>query len=188
MFRPPLLVLIIGALLTSSILASLAQPSEAEAKATFEKLGCIACHTSGGIAPPWDEVVSIFRNAAGRYASLDDFVRSEISERVKRKLGIEVKSWDELFATMAQLSGKQRGDPGVRVVESYLASLLGVKAETPTPETPKPTPTPTTTPTPTPIEAVRGEERLTWGVVLAVAAIVVIVLGALVAALIVIRR
>jgi cytochrome c len=79
MIRALLLVSVIGALLTSSILASLAQPSEAEAKSAFERLGCTACHMSGGIASPWDGVVSMFRSASGKYPSLDEFVRAEIS-------------------------------------------------------------------------------------------------------------
>jgi cytochrome c551/c552 len=124
MIRVLLLVSVIGALLTSSILASLAQPSEAEAKSAFERLGCTACHVRGSIAPPWDEMVSMFRSAAGKYPNLDEFVKAEISQRVKARVGAEPKSWDELFTVMAGYVGKKPDDPSVKVVESYLASLL----------------------------------------------------------------
>ena len=187
MIRALLLVSVIGALLTSSILASLAQPSEAEAKSAFERLGCTACHMSGGIVPPWDGVVSMFRSASGKYPSLDEFVRAEISQRVKAKVGAEPKSWDELFTVMAGYVGKKPDDPNVRVVESYLASLLQAPGVT-TPPTTLTTPTsPPQVTTPAP-EAVRGGERLTWGVILAVVAIVIIVLGALIVGLLVMRR
>jgi len=187
MIRALLLVSVIGALLISSILASLAQPSEAEAKSAFERLGCTACHMSGGIASPWDGVVSMFRSASGKYPSLDEFVRAEISQRVKAKVGAEPKSWDELFTVMAGYVGKKPDDPNVRVVESYLASLLQAPGAT-TPPTTLTTPTsPPQVTTPAP-EAVRGGERLTWGVILAVVAIVIIVLGALIVGLLVMRR
>ncbi|MDT7865938.1 MAG: hypothetical protein RRE21_03310 [Desulfurococcales archaeon] len=187
MIRALLLVSVIGALLTSSILASLAQPSEAEAKSAFERLGCTACHMSGGIVPPWDGVVSMFRSASGKYPSLDEFVRAEISQRVKAKVGAEPKSWDELFTVMAGYVGKKPDDPNVRVVESYLASLLQAPgaATPPTTLTTPTSPPQVTTPAP---EAVRGGERLTWGVILAVVAIVIIVLGALIVGLLVMRR
>jgi len=187
MIRALLLVSVIGALLTSSILASLAQPSEAEAKSAFERLGCTACHMSGGIVPPWDGVVSMFRSASGKYPSLDEFVRAEISQRVKAKVGAEPKSWDELFTVMAGYVGKKPDDPNVKVVESYLASLLQAPGVT-TPPTTLTTPTsPPQVTTPAP-EAVRGGERLTWGVILSVVAIVIIVLGALIVGLLVMRR
>jgi cytochrome c551/c552 len=185
MIRALLLVSVIGALLTSSILASLAQPSEAEAKSAFERLGCTACHMSGGIAHPWNEVVSKFRSASGKYPSLDEFVRAEISQKVKAKVGAEPKSWDELFTVMAGYVGKKPDDPNVKVVESYLASLLQAPGATTPPTATPTTPPQVTTPAP---EAVRGGERLTWGVILAVVAIVIIVLGALIVGLLVMRR
>jgi len=86
------LFLAVGALLISSILASLAQPSEVEAKSAFERLNCIGCHARGSIVPHWDEVVSMFRSAAGKYPNLDEFVKTEVSQRVKAKVGAEPKS------------------------------------------------------------------------------------------------
>jgi cytochrome c551/c552 len=184
------LFLAVGVLLISSILASLAQPSEVEAKSAFERLGCTGCHARGSIAPPWDEVVSMFRSAAGKYPNLDEFVKAEVSQRVKAKLPDEPKSWDELFTVMARYVGKNPDDPNVKVVESFLASLLQAPGAT-TPPTVTPTSPPqVTTPqatTPAP-EAVRGGERLTWGVILAAVAIAVIVLGALIVGLLVVRR
>jgi heme-binding NEAT domain protein len=88
---------------------------------------------------------------------------------------------------MAGYVGKKPDDPNVRVVESYLASLLQAPGAT-TPPTTLTTPTsPPQVTTPAP-EAVRGGERLTWGVILAVVAIVIIVLGALIVGLLVMRR
>jgi hypothetical protein len=52
-------------------------------------------HMSGGIAHPWNEVVSKFRSASGKYPSLDEFVRAEITQRVKTKIGADTRSWDE---------------------------------------------------------------------------------------------
>jgi len=174
---------LLGLMLASTAsLVVLGQPSEAEAKSAFERLGCTVCHRSGGIGEPWEEIVSHFKASAGKYASLDDFVKAEISAEVKERLGRDARTWDELFTVMAQNVGKSRDDPGVRTVENYLASLLGF---TPAPGTPT-TPTPAT-PTP-PAEVVRGEERLTWGVILAIVVIAVIVLGALVVGLIVMRH
>jgi hypothetical protein len=91
---------------------------------------------------------------------------------------------------MARYVGKNPDDPNVKVVESFLASLLQAPGAT-TPPTVTPTSPPqVTTPqatTPAP-EAVRGGERLTWGVILAAVAIAVIVLGALIVGLLVVRR
>ena len=174
MFRVLLLVPLVGALLLSSILASLAQPTEAEAKSVFEGLGCIACHRSGGIADSWDEIVSEFRASAGRYASLDEYVRAEVSQEVKNKLGQDVNSWSDLFRVMSQLTGRSPDDPGVKTVESYLASLLGAQA----PEVTQPPETPVT-PTPTP----PTEERAVGVsfIVAAVVALVIVVAVALIA-------
>jgi cytochrome c551/c552 len=190
MIRALLLVSVIGALLTSSILASLAQPSEAEAKSAFERLGCTTCHRSGGIGNSWDEIVSRYKALAGKHASLDEFVEAEVYQKVKSMLGVEVRSWNELFKTMAGYVGKKPDDPNVNVVQSYLASLLQAPGAA-TPPTTLTTPTSPMSPlqvtTPAP-EAVRGEERLTWGVILSVVAIVIIVLGALIVGLLVMRR
>jgi len=121
---------------------------------------------------------------------LDEFVKAEVSQRVKARVGDEPKSWDELFTVMAGYVGRKPDDPSVKVVESFLASLL----QAPGARTP-PTVTPTSPPqvatpqarTPAP-EADVGGERLTWGVILAAVAIAVIVLGALIVGLLVVRR
>jgi cytochrome c551/c552 len=190
MIRALLLVSVIGALLTSSILASLAQPSEAEAKSAFQRIGCTTCHRSGGIGNSWDEIVSRYKALAGKHDSLDEFVEAEVYQKVKRSLGVEVRSWNELFTTMVGYVGKRPDDPNLNVVQSYLASLLQAP-EAATPPTTLTTPMPPMSPpqvtTPAP-EAVRGEESLTWGVILSVVAIVIIVSGALIVGLLVIRR
>jgi len=166
---------LLGLMLASTAsLVVLGQPTEAEAKSVFEGLGCIACHRSGGIAKSWDEIVSKYRASAGRYASLDEYVRAEVSQEVKNKLGQDVNSWSDLFRVMSQLTGKSPDDPGVKTVESYLASLLGAQA----PEVTQPPETPVT-PTPTP----PAEERAVGVsfIVAAVVALVIVVAVALIA-------
>jgi cytochrome c551/c552 len=173
------LLVLMGVSLLGVILAStaslvvLSQPSEAEAKSAFERLGCIACHRAGGVpARPWDEIVSHFKASAGKYASLDEFVKAEVAEEVKKRGYGEVGSWSELFERMAMFSGKRPDDPGVKTVESFLASLLGVQAPGATPPT-TPTitipPQVTTPPATTPVEE-RGFSFL----VVALAALVIV--------------
>jgi hypothetical protein len=147
------LLVLMGVSLLGVILAStaglvvLGQPSEAEAKSAFERLGCTACHRSGGIGNSWDEIVSRYKALAGKHASLDEFVEAEVYQKVKRSLGVEVRSWDELFQKMAQYSGKRPDDPGVKTVQSFLASLLEAQApEATTPPTTLTTPPQVTTP------------------------------------------
>jgi cytochrome c551/c552 len=190
------LLVLIGVSLLGVILAStaslvvLSQPSEAEAKSVFEGLGCIACHRSGGIGNSWDEIVSRYKALAGKHASLDEFVEAEVYQKVKSMLGVEVRSWSELFKTMVGYVGKKPDDPNLNVVQSYLASLLQApEAATPpttltTPMSPM-SPPQVTTPAP---EAFRGGERLTWGVILAVVVTVITVFGALIVGLLVMRR
>ena len=174
------LLVLMGVSLLGVILAStaslvvLSQPSEAEAKSVFEGLGCIACHRAGGVpARPWDEIVSHFKASAGKYASLDEFVKAEVAEEVKKRGYGEVRSWSELFEKMAMFSGKRPDDPGVKTVEIFLASLLGVQAPgaTSPPTTPTITipPQVTTPPATTPVE-----ERGVSFLVAALAALVIV--------------
>ncbi len=167
-------VSLLGVILASTAsLVVLGQPSEAEAKSAFERLGCIACHRAGGIpARPWDEIVSHFKASAGKYASLDEFVKAEVAEEVKKRGYGEVRSWSELFERMAMLSGKRPDDPGVKTVESFLASLLGFQAPGATPPTTPTTPPPATTPV---------EERGVSFLVAALAALVIVAAIVLVA-------
>jgi cytochrome c551/c552 len=171
------LLVLMGVSLLGVILAStaslvvLGQPSEAEAKSAFERLGCIACHRSGGIGNSWDEIVSRYKALAGKHDSLDEFVEAEVYQKVKRMLGVEVRSWSELFKTMAQYSGKRPDDPNVNVVQSYLASLLGVQAPgaTTPPTTPTTPPQVMTPPATTPVE-----ERGVSFLVAALAALIIV--------------
>ncbi len=165
-------VSLLGVILASTAsLVVLGQPSEAEAKSAFERLGCIACHRAGGIpARPWDEIVSHFKASAGKYASLDEFVKAEVAEEVKKRGYGEVRSWSELFEKMAMFSGKRPDDPGVKTVESFLASLLGVQVPGATPPTTPTTPPQVTTPpATTPVE-----ERGVSFLVAALAALVIV--------------
>jgi len=164
----------------SALLSVYAQPSENEARRAFEGLGCTSCH-NGQVASRWDEIVSHFKSWGGKYASLDEAVRAEVTY-----FGMKFNSFDELMKTMATNVGRQPSDPQVVLVRDFLVSLFEAGEATPT--TPQPT-TPQTPPTtPGVTEGVRGGERLGWGVILAAIAIAAIVLGALVAALIVVRR
>ena len=172
------LLVLMGVSLLGVILAStaslvvLGQPSEAEAKSAFERLGCIACHRSGGIGNSWDEIVSRYKALAGKHASLDEFVEAEVYQKVKSMLGVEVRSWDELFQKMAQYSGKRPDDPDVKTVQSFLASLL-LGAQEPGTTTPPTTlttpPQVTTPPATTPVEE-RGVSLL----VAALAALIIV--------------
>ena len=189
------LLVLIGVSLLGVILASttslvvLGQPSEAEAISAFQRLGCTTCHRSGGIGNSWDEIVSRYKALAGKHASLDEFVEAEVYQKVKRSLGVEVRSWSELFKTMVGYVGKKPDDPNLNVVQSYLASLLQAP-EAATPPTTLTTPmspmSPPQVATPDP-EAFRGGERLTWGVILAVVVTAIIVLGALIVGLLLMR-
>ena len=167
---------LLGLMLASTAsLVVLGQPTEAEVRSVFEGLGCIACHRSGGIAKSWDEIVSRYRDSTGRYASLDEFVKAEVSQEVKNKLGQDVNSWSDLFRVMSQLAGKSPDDPSIKTVQSYLASLLGAQApEVTPPETPV---TPTPTPTPPTEERAVGVSFI----VAAVVALVIVVAVALIA-------
>jgi len=172
------LLVLMGVSLLGVILAStaglvvLGQPSEAEARSSFERLGCIACHRAGGVpARPWDEIVSHFKASAGKYASLDEFVKAEVAEEVKKRGYGEVRSWSELFEKMAMFAGKRPDDPGVKTVESFLASLLGAQAPgaTTPPTTLTTPPQVTTPPATTPVE-----ERGVSFLVAALAALIIV--------------
>jgi hypothetical protein len=134
-------------------------------------MGCIACHRAGGVpARPWDEIVSHFKASAGKYAGLDEFVKAEVAEEVKKRGYGEVRSWSELFERTAMFAGKRPDDPGVKTVESFLASLLGVQAPgATTPTTPMTPPQVTTPPATTPVE-----ERGVSFLVAALAALVIV--------------
>jgi hypothetical protein len=120
---------------------------------------------------------------------LDEFVKAEVSQRVKARVGDEPKSWDELFTVMAGYVGRKPDDPNVKVVESFLASLLQAPGATTPPRVTPMSPPQVTTPqarTPAP-EADGGGERLTWGAILVAVVTAVIVLGALIVGLLVVR-
>lgn len=177
------LVLIISAMLSIMVVTQ-AQPSESEAKSAFEKLGCTSCH-NGGVAKRWEDIVSNFKGYGSRYASLDEAIKAEVTY-----FGQRFNSFDELMKTMASNVGRQPGDPQVGIVRSYLEYLfnLGRTMTPPATTTPTPTTPPVTTTTTPEVTGVRGGERLTWGVVLAALAIAIIVLGALIVGLIVVRH
>jgi cytochrome c551/c552 len=172
------LLVLIGVSLLGVILASttslvvLGQPSEAEAISAFQRLGCTTCHRSGGIGNSWDQIVSRYKDLAGKYDNLDEFVMAEVYQQVKSMLGVEVRSWNELFTTMVGYVGKKPDDPNLKVVQSYLASLLGAQAAEATtpPTTPTTPPQVATPPATTPVE----ESGVSFLVVAALAALIIV--------------
>jgi hypothetical protein len=98
-------------------------------------------------------------------------VEAEVYQKVKSMLGVEVRSWSELFKTMAQYSGKKPDDPDVKTVQSFLASLLlGAQEPGATPPT-----TPATLPqVATPQVTTPAEERGVSFLVVALAALVIV--------------
>ncbi len=152
-------------------LTVLSQPTEAQAKDAFAKLGCTACH-NGKVAKTWDEIVARWKGLSGKYTSLNDFVKAEVTEEVKTRGYGEPKTWDELFILMSTFVGKKRED--TKIVEEYLASLLGIGA-TPTTPTPTPTPTPVTSPATPPAE----ERGVSFILAAVAAAILVLILVAI---------
>jgi hypothetical protein len=105
-------------------------------------------------------------------------VEAEVYQKVKRSLGVEVRSWNELFKTMVGYVGKKPDDPNLNVVQSYLASLLGAQAPeaTPPPTTPTTPPQITTPPATTPVE-----ERGVSFLVAALAALIIVAAAVLAA-------
>lgn len=180
------LTLAIAALISLALFSvfsslAVAQPTAEEARSTFEKLGCVSCH-NGAIAPAWDEMVSLVREWGQKYPSLDEAVREESRVREGfRNFGYQFDSWDEMMSQMARNVGKSPDDPDFFLVNQFLLSLVGVQPTTPT-ETITPT-----TPEETPPQVREAEEPFA-GVVLTALIIALIVIGAGVAAVILMRR
>ena len=125
------------------------QVTEDEARQLFQRLGCTSCHTSGGTAPPFDEVVAMIESWRGQYASIDEAVASEVVV-----FGQKYDSYDALMQAMASFTGKTLDD--IRPLYDYFLQVFqGQQAQPPSGETPGATATPTETAT-TPAET--GQE------------------------------
>jgi cytochrome c553 len=129
------------AILLLGIAASLAgvaaaQPTEDEAREVFQKLGCISCHMQGGSAKPFDEIVSLFQQWGGQYATIDEAVQKE----VKYFGGQTFDNYDQLMETMAMNVGRTMDDPDIQLLYDFFLNLFESSAGTPTA-------TATTTPT-----------------------------------------
>ena len=83
-----------------------AQLSVDQARALFEQLGCTSCHTKGGVASSWEEILRGISDWARRYPSLDEAVRSE----VEYFGGKRFNSFDELMEFMGRNVGASAAD------------------------------------------------------------------------------
>ena len=169
-----------------------AQPSEEEAKSKFEALGCTGCH-NGGVAPTWDDVVTMFKEWKNKYGSLDEAVKNEVNY-----FGQKFNTYDEMMSTMAGSSAAGTPDnPDFQVIDQYLRSLFeggatgtptetvtetGAETQT-TPQTETETTTPETTQTPTETATETGAPEVTetpkpkmgFGTIVGIAIIILIV-------------
>jgi len=171
-----------------------AQPSEDEAKAKFEALGCTGCH-NGGVAPTWDDVVAKFKEWKNKYGSLDDAVKNEVNY-----FGQKFNSYDEMMKTMAGNSAAGTPDnPDFQVIDQFLRSIFtggaGAPTETETATetgaqtttqtgagtttqetTQSPTQSPTETPTETGTPATETPKpRMGFGTIVGIAIVILIV-------------
>ncbi len=115
---------------------AVAQPTEDEAREIFQTLGCTSCHMQGGSAKPFDEIVSLFQQWGGQYATIDEAIQKE----VKYFGGQTFDSYDKLMETMAMNVGKTMDDPDIQLLNEFFLNLFESGAGTPTATT-----TPTTT-------------------------------------------
>ncbi len=155
------------AILLLGIAASLAgvaaaQPTVDEAREVFQTLGCTSCHMQGGSAKPFDEIVSLFQQWGGQYATIDEAIQKE----VKYFGGQTFDSYDKLMETMAMNVGKTMDDPDIQLLYEFFLNLFESGAGTPTATTPTTTETTgqtttttnaATTPTTSPVETTTTE-------------------------------
>ena len=170
--RIPLIIAVLSIILASGAVShTVAQISEQEAKGIFERIGCTNCH-GAGVAPSWDEVLSLLRDWATKYDSIDQAVASEVE-------GVAASSYAQLMQTMATFSGRSPDDPDVKKLEEFFLQVFqeaGGKAppaETTTPA--ETTPSPTTTPGPEQTPQPRGE-GITFGEAAVIATLIVVVI------------
>lgn len=101
-----LLALLTIIILLAAFASVYAQLSETEAEQKFNQYGCTNCHTEGGAADPWDEVLDEIRAWATEYGSLDEGARHVVYFGQSGKFN----SFDELISQMASNVGKSPSD------------------------------------------------------------------------------
>ncbi|BAA80720.2 hypothetical protein APE_1719.1 [Aeropyrum pernix K1] len=155
-----------------------AQPSEEEARATFESIGCVSCH-NGTVAVTWDEIVDELKEVPEKYGGdIDAYARDVAYFGQKGAFN----TWNDLIATMAQNVGKQPNDPDIQKINEFFLSVAGVSGgET----TPTETATGTTTPqetteetTPMGTETEEAEAGIPFGLAAAIALLIVVLIAA----------
>ena len=128
------------------------QVTEDEARQLFQRLGCTSCHTAGGTAPPFDEVVAMIESWRGQYASIDEAIAAEVVV-----FGQKYDTYDALMQAMASFTGKTLDD--IRPLYDYFLQVFqGQQGQPPAGETPGATTTPAETVT-TPAET--GQQTAT---------------------------
>ncbi|MCE4604138.1 MAG: hypothetical protein F7B20_04135 [Aeropyrum sp.] len=100
-----------------------AQPSEEEARAAFDQLGCVSCH-NGTVAADWDQIVSLLSEVPDKYGGdIDAFARDIVYFGQKGAF----QTWDELMAQMAVNVGVSTDDPNFVLVNQFFLSVAGVE-------------------------------------------------------------
>jgi len=140
-----LLVLLISLLFaTGAFVYSQKTLTEEEAKSLFESLGCTGCHVSGGVADPFDDIVSTFQTAGQQYnGDIDAYVRENVEY-----FGQKFDSFDALMQQMGANVGASNED--IQALSLFFRSVFtkggGTSPEQPAETTTQMTETQTTTP------------------------------------------
>ncbi|BAN90545.1 hypothetical protein [Aeropyrum camini] len=155
-----------------------AQPSEEEARATFESIGCVSCH-NGTVAATWDEIVNELKEVPEKYGGdIDAFARDVAYFGQKGAFN----TWDDLMATMAQNVGKQPSDPDIQKINEFFLSIAGVSGgETTQTETAQETTTPQATTGETETvetQTEKAEAGIPFGLAAAIALLIVVLIAA----------
>ncbi len=119
--------------------------TEDEARNLFESLGCIGCHASGGVAKPFDEIVSTYKTVGQQYnGDIDAYTRENVEY-----FGQTFDSFDALMQQMGANVGAT--DQDIQALSQYFKSVFtqqgGTEQETTKETTTQPSPTQTETTT-----------------------------------------
>ncbi len=120
---------LVAPLLAGSLLYTSSQTNIDEARSVFETLGCTGCHTAGGIAPPFDSVVSKVANWSSKYSTIDDAVKNEVNYFGGQKFN----SYEEMMKVMAGNVGKTPDDPDIQLLSQFFKDVFEGKVEAPHP-------------------------------------------------------
>ena len=116
-------------LLAGSLLYTNSQANIDEARSVFETIGCTGCHTAGGTAPTFDNVVSMIANWSSKYNTIDDAVRNEVNYFGGQKFN----SYEEMMKVMAGNVGKTLDDPDIQLLSQFFKDVFQGKVEAPQP-------------------------------------------------------